>query len=450
MISLKRFLKEGDSRSLTAKKNIIGSIAVKGLSIAIQLMLVPMTLGYLSEELYGIWLTVSSIILWINFFDVGFTLGLKNRLTEALANKDYARGKALVSTTYVMLCVIFIPLAIICEMLIPQVNWSAFLNVSPEYNEQLVSVVSVMLVSVCLQMIFHTISSILGAFQKVAFASALPVIGNLCSLIVIFILTKTTAPSLLKLAWSISYLPTLVMLISSVILFGGKFKCVAPSLRCFHKKYIRQLFSLGAKFFIIQIQMLVVYQTTNILISNLSSPIDVTEYNIAYKYISGAMMFFIIILGPLWPAFTDAYIKKDFAWMRNVYHRMKRVYYLLFIGIILMTILSPFAYHIWIGNEATISSIMTTSVAIYTLIYSWDTLQLYLLNGIGTIQIQTYVTTIGLIIHIPLSLFLGRTCNCGALGVVYSMTLIEIIKAATFTIQLRKILNQKANGIWIK
>ena len=52
-----------------------------------------MTMDYLSPEIYGIWLTVSSVIVWLNFFDVGFTLGLKNKLAEALADGDYVRGK---------------------------------------------------------------------------------------------------------------------------------------------------------------------------------------------------------------------------------------------------------------------------------------------------------------------------------------------------------------------
>lgn len=97
---IKSFLAHGGQRTLTVKKNIIGSVAIKGCSILIQLLLVPMTLGYLTSELYGIWLTISSIILWLNFFDVGFTLGLKNKLSEALALNDLSRCKALVSTTY--------------------------------------------------------------------------------------------------------------------------------------------------------------------------------------------------------------------------------------------------------------------------------------------------------------------------------------------------------------
>ena len=88
LAQIRNFFTKGDARSLVVKKNMIGSIFIKGISILIQLILVPLTLGYLSQELYGVWLTISSIMLWLNFFDVGLTLGLKNRLSEAIARND--------------------------------------------------------------------------------------------------------------------------------------------------------------------------------------------------------------------------------------------------------------------------------------------------------------------------------------------------------------------------
>ncbi len=425
-------------------------MAIKCISILVQLMLVPLTLGYLSADLYGIWLTVSSIMLWLNFFDVGFTLGLKNRLAEAIAVGDYRRGKSLVSTTYIMLILIFVPVGLIGELVIPHIDWSGFLNVSSEYNLQLVEVMRILLISFCLQMIFNAVSAILAAFQKVAFSSVFPVLGNILSLIVIFILKYTVPPSLPALAISISYLPVAVYLVCSVILFNGVLKKVSPSLRSIDFSYVKDLFQLGVKFFIIQIQIVVLYQSTNILISNLSSPLDVTSYNIAYRYIGVASMLFTLILNPLWPAFTDAYAKRDFPWMKQVYRRMKKLYSLLFVAIVLMGVLSPIVYKLWIGDRAAIPIAMTCSVCLYVAISMWSGLHVYLINGIGAVTLQTYVTLIGLIFHIPLSIFLGRYIGLGALGVVSSMCIINAIYAIVFTVQLRKILSGNASPVWLK
>lgn len=438
----------GNQRTVAVKKNIVGSLVIKGFSILISLMLVPMTLGYVSSELYGIWMTLSSIIVWLGFLDVGFTLGLKNKLAEALALGDFQRGKSLVSTTYFMMVLIFIPLCVVLLIGLPYVNWAKFLNIKEMYNEEVTKVLYVLVVCFCLQMIVNVLTAVVSAYQKVALASVFPVIGNFLALLIIYVMTKTCPPSLVYLALAISVMPVVVVVIASFILFHRKFREVAPNIRCIDKRYIRDLWNLGFKFFFIQIQVVVLYQCTNILISNVSGPNDVTSYNIAYKYMSVAMMLYTIILSPLWPAFTDAYTKKDYGWMRNIYKKMTYIYYASVLLLIVMLIVSPVIYRIWIGEKAVIPHSMTLAVALYMVVSSWGSLQVLLINGIGAVKLQTYVVLIGLVAHIPLSLFLGK--YIGASGVVYSMTVINCIYCFVFTLQIRKILEQKANGIWLQ
>ena len=443
-----RKLFKGSERTAKVKKNAIGSILIKGWSILISLILVPMTMDYLSPEIYGIWLTVSSVIVWLNFFDVGFTLGLKNKLAEALAEGGYVRGKKLVSTTYGMMFAIFVPLTIILELLVPVVDWSGFLNVSSEFNGQLIAVMRILVFCFALQMIFNTITAILAAYQRTAISSLFPVLGNTLSVIVIFILTRTVPPSLINLAEAISYIPAIVLIISSLILFRTDLKQVSPAPGYFDKSCIGHLFNLGAKFFIIQIQVVVVYQATNILISNVSSAEQVTAYNIAYKYLSVGTMLLSILLGPLWPAYTDAYAKGDYDWMKRTYRKMSKMVLLMMAGVALMVAFSPVAYKIWIKNTSLVPWSMTISVGIYLIIHAWDSLQVILINGIGTVKVQTYVTLLGMILHIPLSLFIGR--YIGGIGVVWSIILINIGYAIVFTTQIRMLLNGVRNTVWNK
>ncbi|HTY58554.1 MAG TPA: hypothetical protein VMF59_07030, partial [Bacteroidota bacterium] len=57
---------EGQQRSVRAKQNIVALFLLRGVSMAINLVLVPMTLAYLNQTRYGIWLILSSIIGWVN------------------------------------------------------------------------------------------------------------------------------------------------------------------------------------------------------------------------------------------------------------------------------------------------------------------------------------------------------------------------------------------------
>lgn len=449
-MNFSKILNSKDKRTATVKKNIIASFAIKGVSIIVSLLLVPMTLGYVSSELYGIWLTLSSIMMWLSFFDVGFTLGLKNKLAEAIALNNWVKGKSLVSTTYFMMILIFVPICIALELLIPCVNWANVLNVSQQYNDEISKVLYVLVAFFCLQMIVNVLTSVVAAYQQVALSNAFPVIGNILSLIAIWFLIHFCPPSLISLAFAISAMPIVVLIISSVILYHKKYKLVSPNIKYIEKKEISSLFGLGAQFFLIQIQSIVLFQSTNILISNVSGPESVTSYNIAYKYMGIAMMAFNIILTPLWPAFTDAKTKNDFNWMRKVYKKMSILYVYSVFVMIIMAIIAPWVYNIWIGTKADVSYIMTLFVCIYVIIQNWDGLQVNLINGIGTVKLQTYVTTLGLFLHIPLSLYLGKVLHFQALGVISSMIFINIIYSIIFTLQINKILNKKAIGIWKK
>lgn len=437
-----------NSRTAIVKKNIIASFFIKGCSIIISLLLVPLTLDYISSELYGIWLTLSSIVLWLNFFDIGFTLGLKNKLAEAIALKKWEYGKSLVSTTYFVMLLVFIPLCLLGIVLIPLIDWPTLLNVSSVYRIEINKALYVLLICFCAQMIVNVLATVVTACQKVALASLFPVLGNFLSLVVIYLLIQYSQSSLYILALSISLMPVIVLIIASFVLYRRKLRLISPSISSINKVYIKELWGLGSKFFFMQIQIIVLYQCTNFLISNISGPESVTSYNIAYKYLGVAMMIYTIILSPLWPAFTDAFVRKDYSWMKNVYRKMTLIYVISVVILLFMILVAPYVYDLWIGKKANVSWGMTLAVAIYMMIHSWDTLQVQLINGIGTIKLQTYVTFIGLILHIPLSVFLGK--YIGDIGVVCSMILINILYSLIFTIQIRKILNKKASGIWME
>lgn len=128
---------------------------------------------------------------------------------------------------------------------------------------------------------------------------------------------------------------------------------------------------------------------------------------------------------------------------------MTRFYVVSALVMLLMLSASPVVYHLWIGDKADVSWLLTSLVCLYMIVHNWDSLQVNLINGIGTVKLQTYVTLIGLVLHIPLSFFLGKSCDMGASGVVVSMIVINAMYSAFFTIQINKILKQEAKGIWL-
>lgn len=444
--NIRKLFFSNDTRTSIVKKNIMGSLVLKGISILTTLLLVPATIGYVNAELYGVWLTLASTMTWLSFADIGFTQGLKNKLTEAIAHEDWDKGKSLVSTTYFMMFLIFIPLCIILELLVPLVNWTTLLNVNSQYSEEIVKVMYVLVAFTCLQMIVNVIVSVIAAFQKVALSNSFYVLGNVLSLGIIYILRVTVPPSLIALSFAISAMPMLIMIIATFFLYSGKFKIVSPSLQSINSSYIKEIIGLGYKFFIINIQVLVLYQSTNVLIAFVSTPTDVTNYNIAYKLLNCAMMVYTIITAPLWPAYTDAYAKGDYRWMKEMKKNMVRILFLSIMGCIVLILLSPFLYRVWVGSNVNIPFEWSLLVGLYVIVYCCQNLNGTLLVAMSKIKLNVIILTLGMVTHLPLSLVLSKWIGCYA--VIVSMIVITLIYAVVYQIQVNKLLNQKAYGIW--
>jgi len=441
-------LSKGHSRSNKAKKNIFFSILIKGFSIAISLILVPLTINYINPTQYGIWITLSSIIGWFSFFDIGLGNGLRNKLAESIAAGDLTNAKIYVSTTYAILSIIIGIILVIFLIINPFLDWTKILNTPAEMAKELRLLALIVFTFFCIQFVLKLLTTIITANQEPALASFYNLLGNIFSLLIIYILTKTTEGNLVYLGTVFSITPVLVLAISSIWLFRSRFRSYAPSVRFVKFRYASDLMNLGVKFFIIQIASIVIYQTSNFIIAQLFGPEQVTPFNIAYKYFSVITMGFSIIMMPFWSAFTEAWVKRDVVWIKNVIKKLIRLWVMISLGAIIMLVFSNFVYRIWVGTEITVPVSVSVVIAVYSILNTWCSIFAQFLNGVGKIKLQLYSGTFGAIINIPLSLFFGK--HLGIYGVVLSTCLLGFISAIWSPIQYRKLINNTAKGIWNK
>lgn len=445
---IKDFFSQGHARTLEIKKNVMTSFVVKGISIAVTFLLVPLTIDYVNPTQYGIWLTLSSIVAWFELCDVGFANGLRNRFAEAKATRDYAKARTYISTTYVCLGIIFLIIWVLFFVVNFFIDWTTILNAPPQMFQELSLVTVIIFTFFCIQFILKTIYTILIADQRPAKVAFWNMLGQVLTLLLIFILTKMTSGSLLYLALALGLSPILVLLCSSLWYYNNEYRIYRPSVHLFQKNIIKDILGLGIKFFITQVSALITYQSANIIIVQLFGPDHVTEYNIAYKYSSIPFSVLMIIITPLWSAYTDAYIRNDLLWMRNILKKIRILFCFIASFSILLLIMSPMLYHFWIGDSIKISFILSAFLCVYTINLMWVSIHIYILNGIGKIKLQYLFSIFEIIMFIPSSILLGKII--GINGVILTMILFVAMRSIWSPIQLRKILNNKVEGIWNK
>lgn len=385
-----RIYSQGTERSLKAKRNILYMLLIKGGNILIGFLLVPITLNYVDSETYGIWMTLSTMIAWISFFDIGINNGLKNKLTEAFVHKNYELCQKYVSTTYAILTIIFSIILILLLIVIPNINWPQVLNLPKSNFEVLFYSLCVLSIYFCVNFVASTINVILTADQRPADASFITFIQQTLSLLIIYILTLSTEGSLLNLCLGLCIAPIIVILIFNVILFKKRYRQISPKFVNVDFSVAPDLMKLGVKFFIIQIAGVIQYQLVNVILLRYYGGTSVTEYNIAFKYFSAINMVWTIFITPLWVGFTDALASKDFNWVRITINKYLRLYFAASLVCVTMLFLSPVVYKIWVGDAVNIDFNISLWTCLFTLAWMCSGLFVSFINGSGQVSLQMY------------------------------------------------------------
>ena len=439
----------GEARTVLIKKNIIGSVLLKGISILISFLVVPLTIDFVNPTRYGIWLTLSSLMAWFNFFDVGLTLGFRNRFAEAKAKGEYDLARIYVSTTYASLLVMFGTMLLIVLPINNIVDWSSILNIAQDYRQELCLVFGIMIFFFSCQIILQVLTTLITADQRPAMTSLIQVSGQALALLVIFILTKTVSNgNLSMLAIAFSGSPVVVVLTASVIFFLTRYKMYRPHWRYVKFKYVKDILGLGGKFFVITTSMLFIFQLMNVIISRNMGPESVTEYNIAYKYFNIIFMIAVLVLNPFWSAFTDAYTRKDYNWMAKSVSKLEKLWLLTLPVIIGLYFLAPFFYKIWLDDSVNVPTVINIAVAIYVPLLILSNIYMYLINGTGKVTIQLIIYLTFAVIAFPL---MNYGCKFfGIPGLLCIPAAVYLFQAILGRIQLQKLIKNSAYGLWDK
>lgn len=444
------FFTKGHKRTLKAKKHVLFSVFFKGISIAINFVLVPVVLSYIGQEKYGVWLTVSSIIGFATFFDLGLGNGLRNLYTKAIAEGDDMLAKAYVSTGYVTITIIMVVVYVLYNVVNPYVDWQKILNTSAVQSSELSLLVSIVVAFFLLRFIFNLIGIILMADQRPAVRNAFGPIANILSFIAIIVLTRITTESIIYLGVVYSVMPVLVLVTANFYFFSTDYNKHVPSIKFFKVTYIKDLLGLGIRFFILQLGAIVLMSTDNIIITQLFGPGEVVVYQLALKYMGLPMMLYTILLSPIWSACTEAYHKGDIIWIKSTIKGYEKIA-LLFMGLtVLMALVSNVVYKLWVGVDIKVPLLLTISWGVNSCLLYFGGLYTNFLNGIGKVNLSIVTAVFTIILNIPLSIFLGKYCGLGLTGVVLATNISVMLATVTRFIQYNKIVNKRAIGIWNK
>ncbi len=424
-----------NTRSLKFLNQIKRSLLFKGISIVLSFLLVRFMLEYLGADKYGIWVIILGFMNWIVFFDLGIANGLKNKVSEAIVNNNQIAMKMYISTAYVLLIIFCFFVYIIFHFLSDFINWQFIFNTDLLSNIEFNSILKYTIFFVLLNFILSIILAIYNAFQESSYTVFQQLIFQLLLLCCVLILMYCYRSNIkcLAIAYGISLVLSNLLL---SIMFYSRRSFLLPRISNFSKKEVRPILSLGLKFFYLQLLIMLILRTDNIIVAQLLTLNDVTSYDIIYKYFSVILVFHTLINTPLWAIYTEAYMKNDYKWISNTLKKMIIVICgYVCIGFILY-LLKDFLLELWLGRTNIGSSMNYIFMFIMIIFIVIQTTLAIFTNGINKTKNQSITLTIGMILNIPLSIFFVKYCGMGLNGVILATIASLSIFCITGTFQV--------------
>lgn len=300
-----------------------------------------------------------------------------------------------------------------------------------------------------LNMILQVFAALVTADQRPALASLINVLGQAFAFLTILILTHTIRHgNLIQLALAFSGVPVLVLGLISLFMFYGRYSQFRPSIRFVRFSYVKNILGIGGQFFIITTAMLLIFQLMNVIISRELGPDVVTQYNVSYKYFNMLYMIALIIITPFWSAFTDAYTRSNFDWMASMLRNMERLWLLSIPCVIVMILCATPFIAAWLDHVVNVPLSFNISLAIYVELMILANIYMYMINGTGKVRLQLIIYVTFAIIAYPVMTFCCRRWSIP--GLLLLPTLVYLFQAVAGRLQIKKIINRSASGIWNK
>lgn len=445
---LRNALTGTNGRNKILVRNILFSAILKVIGLATSLLVVRVTLHYLNNEIYGIWMTITSIIYWISVFDIGMGNGMRNYMTMAISKNNYPEARSYLSTTLFALTVIALVAVVLMILPLSLLDFNSVFNTCVLPSDELRNAMVVAFAFTMMLFVMKNISYVFMAMQKYALADLLTVASNVAALAIVYVLTKTTQGNLLLVVLAFTAAPVVTYLLAAIPFFV-RYPQLRPRFGEFRKDLLSKIVGKGLNFFFIQItSCLVIYGASNMFIIQFCGPESVTVYNIAYKFFNLMAIAYTVIISPMWNAYTDAYIKGDYAWIRSNFRTSLCSWLMIEVVGVVMLFLSHWFYRLWVGSAVSVPLSVSLSVFAFISLFNFNNAATYLINGLNKIRVQMITSIVVTALYLAAMLCFGH--RIGIEGVVFSMAAAYLVMGAIHFYQCRLLITSRASGIWDK
>jgi len=391
--------------------------AVRVLSSLLTLVSLPLAVRYLGTERFGVWATITSAVVFLNLLDLGIASTLTNHVARAYALRDRQHAASSTTNALALTTAIAGIAGIVFAAMWPRIDWTSLFNVAAnvprsEVNHSVAVAAGLVLVGLPAALG----SKIFAGYQEVHISNLVIAIGALANVTGLFagIALQVSMPVLLLMSAGCATLGNLVALLVTLLMYKPWLR---PRLALLDRSLARELLTSGSAFFLIQIAGAVVFSSDNLVVSHYLGAAQVTPYNVTWRLVALVAVLQSIIFPALWPAYAEAYERRDYAWMRRAFRiTLLGALALNFIGAVLFVTLGKTMIRWWAGEAAVPSTALLAAMALWAVISGFMTVESCLLAAVNRAREQGVLSMIAAAVNLGLSIVLVQ--RIGSVGVI--------------------------------
>ena len=389
--------KQGRSQSRQTKAIFSGLVGAfsKLFSVVATLITIPLTLHYLGDERFGLWMAMSSFIAMLSFVDLGIGNGLLSAVSSASGKDNYHALRKYISSASVVLCLIAALILLTFGLFYHQIAWSSLFHLTtPLAIEEAGPAAIVIVILFALNIPIGIVQRVQMGMQMSFISNAWQIISSIFTVVAVLLVVHLEA-GLPFLVLAQAGAPVAIGVLNGAIFFGGRFKNLAPKLADANIRSGLSIIKVGFLFLILQIVAALMYSSDSFIIARVLGAEEVPIFTVADKIFSLVTIVISTSLTPLWPAYSEAIARGDADWSIQIFK--KSILYSIVISSILALFLILFSQKIinyWLGQSMVIPLGLIVGMGIWKVVESIGNAFAMFLNGASIIGIQVKIAVI--------------------------------------------------------
>ncbi len=394
------------------------AVLAKMTSVAVNFLMVPLTLGYLGSERFGLWMAISSVIAMLTFADLGIGNGLLNAVSEAYGKNDRASIRRYISSAFVILSVIAVVILLVFGAVYPWIPWPRFFNVHSDLAaRESGQAVAAFVICFALNIPMALVQRVQLGLQMGFVANLWQALGSLIALCAVVAATRLHA-GLPILVSAMAGAPVFAALLNSVYFFGVSHRELRPRLATAGRAAASRIGRSGLLFVLLQLVASVTYASNAFIIVRMLGPEAATTFAVPDRMFSVVPLFMSMLLMPLWPAYGEAVARGDRAWAERTLKQS--VYFSLAIAAVLsvaLTLGHKFIFQVWLKHQLEVPVDFLWGMCLWKILEAVGNAIAMYLNGVNVVKAQLVIASVTAVTSLILKIVLVQ--QIGVSGVIW-------------------------------